>query len=269
MTDYTVDPLSIERIEQYARSVLADCPNLSNGAIDILKTLRLPSVKTIHGTKILRLNLVADELLPDKFAQVWASSGRVTVTARASLWNRAEDHDPDALKELRHEFGHVVLHSGAATSSAVTLDRRIDGNDIHKFIDQDRSAENQADWIASCVAMPLNQIQPSMDVRDVSANWNVPLDEAQWRLERVRLIAPKRLPDSIRRNIDTLHARTGIPASAQALWEQLPCAPNALPTVARLANGFLVEYGQYKRYTQTGWTVEGMKVVPLMLKMEG
>ena len=82
MSDYSVDPLSIERIEEYAREILVDCPKLSNGAIDVLKTLRLPSVRTIHGTKILRLKLVADELLPDKFAQVWAGVGRVTVTAQ-------------------------------------------------------------------------------------------------------------------------------------------------------------------------------------------
>jgi hypothetical protein len=187
MTDYTVAPLSIEKIEEHARGILVDCPKLSNGAIDILKTLRSPKVKTINGTKVLRLKLVADELLPDKFAQVWAGGGRVTVTARASLWNKAEDHDPEALKDLRHEFGHVVLHSAGRTTSAITLDRRLEGNAIHNFIDPDRRAENQANWIAACLAMPLNKIQPSMDVREVSADWNVPLAEAQWRLEHIRL----------------------------------------------------------------------------------
>jgi hypothetical protein len=112
MSDYTVDRLSIERIEEYARHVLADCPKLANGAIDILKTLRLPRVTTIHGIKVLRLNLVADDLLPGKLAQVWAGDGRVTVTARISLWNKGEAGDAGALKELRHEFGHVLLHSG-------------------------------------------------------------------------------------------------------------------------------------------------------------
>jgi hypothetical protein len=269
MTDYTVAPLSIEKIEEHARNILVDCPKLSNGAIDILKTLRLPSVKTIHGTKVLRLKLVADDLLPDKLAQVWASVGRVTVTARASLWNKAEDHDPGALKELRHEFGHVVLHSSGRTSSAVTLDRRLEGNAIHKFIEPNRRAEDQADWMASCLAMPLNEIKPSMDVRDVSANWNVPLDEAQWRLERARLVAPKRIPESIRRNIDTFRANAGIPALAQTLWDQLPRAPNRPPDMGRLADGFLVEYQQYNQFTQTGWTVEGQRIVPLMLKMRG
>ena len=38
MTDYTVAPLSIEKIEEHARNILVDCPKLSNGAIDILKT---------------------------------------------------------------------------------------------------------------------------------------------------------------------------------------------------------------------------------------
>ena len=52
MTDYRVDSLSVERIEEYARRVLTDCPKLANGAIDILKTLRLPTVRTIHGVKV-------------------------------------------------------------------------------------------------------------------------------------------------------------------------------------------------------------------------
>lgn len=102
MTDYTVDPLSIEKIEEHARRVLADCPKLPNGAIDILAALRLPTVRTIHGAKVLRLSLVADDLLPGKLAQMWASDGRVAVTARTSLWNKAESCDADALKELRH-----------------------------------------------------------------------------------------------------------------------------------------------------------------------
>jgi hypothetical protein len=61
MTDYTVDRLSIERIEGFARDVLANCPKLPNSAIDILATLRLPTVMTIHGRKVLRLKLVADD----------------------------------------------------------------------------------------------------------------------------------------------------------------------------------------------------------------
>ena len=85
MTDYRVDRLTIEKIEEHARACLTDCPKMPNGAIDILATLRAPRVKTIHGIKILRLKLVSDELLPDKLAQVWVGDGRVTVTARTSL----------------------------------------------------------------------------------------------------------------------------------------------------------------------------------------
>src|SRR5450432_2561069 len=125
MTDYTVDRLSTDKIEEFARNYLANCPKLPCGAIDILKSLRLPTVKTIHGLKVLRLKLVADDLLPDKLAQVWASDGRVTVTARTSLWNRADAGGSDALKEFRHEFGHMLLHSGARTKSAVPLDRQL------------------------------------------------------------------------------------------------------------------------------------------------
>ena len=156
MTDYTVAPLSIEKIEEHARNILVDCPKLSNGAIDILKILRLPKVKTIHGTKVLRLKLVTDELLPDKFAQVWAGGGRVTVTARASLWNKAEDHDPEALKDLRHEFGHVVLHSAGSTTSAVTLDRRLE--ETPSTISSTQIAAQRIRQIdRACLAMPLEQ----------------------------------------------------------------------------------------------------------------
>src|ERR1700693_3376062 len=105
MTDYTVDRLSIEKIEEYAGEVLVSCPKLPNGAIDILSALRQPTVKTIHGRKVLRLKLVADDHLPDDFAHVWSSNDRVTVTARTSLWNRAESNDADALKDLGPGFG--------------------------------------------------------------------------------------------------------------------------------------------------------------------
>jgi hypothetical protein len=269
MTDYTVDRLSIEKIEEHARRVLADCPKLPNGAIDILAALRLPTVKTIHGAMVLRLSLVADDLLPGKLAQTWASDGRVTVTARTSLWNKAESHDADALKELRHEFGHVLLHSGARTKSAVTLNRQLGGNANHIFIDADCSAENQADRMAACLAMPFSKILPSMDVRDVSADWNVPLKEAQWRLERVRLIAPKRMSSALMRDIEWLRDGSRLTEQAQALWDKLPSAPDTCPTRARVANGFLIEYCQYNKYTQTGWAVEAGKIVPLMMKMEG
>ena len=112
MSDYPVDRLSIERIEGFARDVLADCPKLPNGAIDILAALRLPTVKTIHGPKILRLKLVADEFLPEDLAHVWSSNGRVTVTARTSLWNKDQANDVGALKVLRHEFGRALALKG-------------------------------------------------------------------------------------------------------------------------------------------------------------
>lgn len=268
MTDYRVDPLSIERIEGFARDVLANCPKLSNGAIDILATLRLPTVKTICGVRILRLKLVADDLLPGKLAHVWVGDGRITVTARTSLWNKAEAHDAEALKELRHEFGHVLLHPEAHTKGAVTLNRELEGNAVRKFIEADRSAENQANWIAACMAMPFSKMSPSMDVRDVIADWNVLRSEAQWRLERVRSAAPKRLPELLKRDINWLRAGSHVTPQAQALWNQLPLAADRPATVARIANGFLVEYGQYNQYTQTGWTVEAGRIVPLMLKME-
>lgn len=267
MSDYTVDPLSIEKIEEFAKQALDNCPRLESGAIDVLSALRSPTIKTRHGLKTLRLKLVPDEHLPDKLAQVWARGDRVTVTVRMSLWNKAEEHDPDALKELRHEFGHVYLHSGARTNSAVTLDRQIAGNTVRNFIEKDHRVEWQADCFAACLGMPRSKILPAMDVRDVCAEWNVPLDEARLRLEQIRLTAPKRVPDSVRRNIDALKA-SSITPQVQALWNQLPCAPDRPGNFAKLARGFLVEYGQYNKYTQTGWAIEGGKVVPLMLKME-
>jgi IrrE N-terminal-like domain len=213
--------------------------------------------------------LVADDLLPGKLAQVWAGNGRTTVTARTSLWNEAEANNASALKDLRHEYGHVLLHSGARTKSAVTLDRQLEGNDIHNFIDPDCSAENQANWIAACLAMPFSKIHPSTDVHDVIADWNVPLSEAEWRLERVRSMAPKRISSALMRDIEWLQAGSRMTEQAQALWDKLPFAPDTCPTRARIANGFLIEYCQYNKYTQTGWAVEAGKIVPLMTKMEG
>ncbi len=269
MSDYTVDRLPMERIESFAREVLAECPKLPNGAIDILATLRLPRVWTIHGVKTLRLKLVADDLLPGKLAQVWVGDGRVTVTARTSLWNKAEDSDADALKVLRHEFGHVILHSGARTKGEVTLNREVAGNALHRFIDAERSAENQANWIAACLAMPLSKMQASTDASVGSAAWNVPLDEARCRLEWVRSAAPKRLSGSLKRDINWLRTGSRLTIQAQALWDNLQMAPDRPCTAARIVDGFLIEYEQYNSYTQTGWAVENGKIVPLMSKMEG
>ena len=269
MSDYRVERLSIEKIEGFARDFLVDCPKLPSGAIDILAALRQPRVKTIHGYKVLRLKLEADEHLPDDLAHVWSADGRVTVTARTSLWNRAEAGEVDALKDLRHEFGHVLLHSGAQTKSNVTLDRKLAGNATYKSIEDDRSAERQADWMAACLAMPGGKIRPDMDVRDVAADWGVPLHEAQWRLERVRSTAPKRISTALMRDIEWLRAGSCVTEQAQVLWDQLPSAPDTSPTRAQIANGFLIEYCQYKKYTQTGWAVEAGKIVPLMLKMDG
>lgn len=117
--------------------------------------------------------------------------------------------------------------------------------------------------------MPFSKMHPSMDVRDVSADWNVPLSEAQWRLERVRASAPKRLPDSLKRDIAWLRAGNLVTTQAQKLWDELPLAPDKSLTGARIANGYLVEYCQYNKYTQTGWAVEAGMIVPLMLKMSG
>ena len=41
MSDYAVDRLSIERIEGFARELLAECPKLANGAIDILANSKI------------------------------------------------------------------------------------------------------------------------------------------------------------------------------------------------------------------------------------
>ena len=269
MTDYTVASLSIEKIEEHAQQTLTWCPRIPSGAIDILAALRLPTVRTIHGTKTLRLKLVADELLPEKLAQVWAGGNRVTVTVSMSLWNRAQDYEPEALKDLRHEYSHTILHSAARTSSAVTLDRRLGGNAVHNFIDPDRRAENQADWLAACLAMPATKIKPGMDVRDISADWNVPIQEACWRLERVRMAAPKRIPDSFRRNLRAIADCNTIPAFAQALWDQLPCLPDSPSSAVRVAEGFMVELHEFRKCSQTGWAVEGGKIVPLMPNMMG
>jgi IrrE N-terminal-like domain len=269
MSDYRVERLSIEKIEGFARDFLADCPKLPSGAIDILAALRQPRIKTIHGYKVLRLKLEADEHLPDDLAHVWSTDGRVTVTARASLWNRAGAGEVDALKDLRHELGHVLLHSDAQTKSNVTLDRKLAGNATYKFIEDECSAERQADWIAACLAMPSKKIRPEMDVRDVAADWGVPLYEAQWRLERARSVAPKRMSPAVVRDIEWLRAGSRLTEQAQALWDQLPSSPDTSPARARIANGFLIEYCQYNKYTQTGWAVEAGKIVPLMLKMEG
>lgn len=267
MTDYRVDRLSFEKIEDHAHVLLAGLPTLPKGGIDILAALRLPKVKTIHGTKTLRLNLVADDLLPDKLAQVWVGEGRVSVTARLSVWNRAQEGDPEALRVLRHEFGHVLLHSDARTKSAVPLDRQLGGNTLHKFIEPDCSAERQADAIAACLAMPRGMIRPSMEARDMSANWNVPLKEAQWRLERVRAAAPKRLSDALKRDLALLRAGSEVTPQARQLWDQLPLAPDTPRAVGRLADGYLIEYCQYNSYTQTGWAVESGRVIPLIVKM--
>jgi hypothetical protein len=267
MSDYPVDRLPIEKIERLAREVLAWCPKLENGAIDILRTLRMSKVKTVHGDKVLRLVLVDDDQLPDDVAHMWASKDRVTITARASLWEKAQQQDPEVLKDLRHEFGHALLHSSGRTASRVPLARKLNGNSDYKSIDTECSAEKQADAMAACLAMPLNKIRPSADVRDVVADWNVLLTEAQWRLERVRLTTPKRIPESIRRDIDRLGVQNGMPAAAQALWDQLPEVSDMSPQVARIADGFLVEYCEYKKCTQTGWIVMSGKVVPLMPRM--
>lgn len=269
MTDYTVTRRSIDKIEEIAAEILAECPRLASGAIDILTALRSPEIKTVAGKKTLRLTLVPDELLPTKLAQMWAGRNRVTITARMSLWNKAEKYDPDASKDLRHEYSHAVLHSAERTSSAVTLNRQLGGNTVHRFIDEECRAENQADWLAACLAMPRTKIKPEMDVRDVGAEWNVPLKEAQWRLERVRITSPKRTPEAIRRNLEALKTAELVPSFAQTLWDKLPLAPDWAPSLARLANGYLVEYSHYRRYTQTGWAVEGNRVVPLMLTMQG
>jgi hypothetical protein len=269
MTDYRVDPLSIQRIECHAQEALANCRKLPGGGIDILAALRQPTVKTVHGRKVLRLEVVRDELLPDDLAHVWSADQRVKVSVRISLWNKAADNDPYALKDLRHEYGHVVLHSGARTKSSVTLDRKVGGNAKYEFFDDECSAEKQADWFAAFLAMPSSKIQPSMDLRDICADWNVPLDEARWRLERLRATAPKRIPDSLRRDIDWLRAGSRVTPVAQNLWDQLPSAPDTSPLVARMVNGYLIEYCQYNQYTQTGWTVEAGRVVPLMLRMQG
>jgi IrrE N-terminal-like domain len=198
MSDYRVDRLSIEKIERFASDFLVGCPKLPNGAIDILAALRQPRIKTIHGHKVLRLKLVADEHLPNDLAHVWSKEDRVTVTARTSLWNKAQDGDVEALRDLRHEFAHALLHSGAQTKSNVTLDRKLAGNATYNFIEDDRSAERQADWMAACLAMPSGKIRPDMDVRDAAADWGVPLREAQWRLELLRSTAPKRMSAGLR-----------------------------------------------------------------------
>ena len=80
MSDYRVEWLSIEKIEGFARDFLADCPKLPSGAIDILAALRQPRIKTIHGYKVLRLKLEADEHLPDDLAHVWSVPIRLTQT---------------------------------------------------------------------------------------------------------------------------------------------------------------------------------------------
>jgi hypothetical protein len=103
----------------------------------------------------------------------------------------------------------------------------------------------------------------------VAADWSVPLHEAQRRLERVRSMAPKRISSALMRDIEWLRAGSRMTEQAQALWDRLPSAPDTCPTRARIANGFLIEYCQFNKYTQTGWAVETGKIVPLMLKMEG
>jgi hypothetical protein len=269
MSDFTVTRRSIEQIEQIACDHLSDCPKLPNGSIDVLTALRQPSIKTIQGSKTLRLKLVADQMLPEKLAQMWASKDRVTITARASLWNRAEEQNPESLKDLRHEYCHGLLHSNERTSGNVALDRQVLGNKVYDFITPEQRAEDQADWLAACLALPRAKISPDANVQDIVAFWNVTLKEALWRLERIRLELPKRIPETMKRRIETLKTAGSIPDTVQALWDGLPYAPDLQPSYARIASGFLVEYSEYRKYTQTGWSAENGRIVPLILKMQG
>jgi hypothetical protein len=267
MTDYTVTRRSLEQIEQIAKDILAHCPKQPTGAIDILAALRQPRIRTVTGEKILRLKLVANDLLPNRVAQMWGSSERVTITARISLWNRAEEFYVEAQKDLRHEYSHGILHSEERTKGNVPLNRLIGGNKAHEFIEPERRAEDQADWLAACLGMPRETISSSVDVRDLIADLNVTLEEAQWRLEKVRLAAPRRISETLRSSIETIRAAGSIPGDVQALWDNLPLAPDYLPRDGRLAGGFLIEYCQYRMYNQTGWNSENGRIVPLMLKM--
>ncbi len=118
-------------------------------------------------------------------ANAFVSGDRKSLFLRESLTTRASAGDPQAIFDVVHELGHLVLHPNRGPE----LPRMIDGNIRSRGLDKNSSAEYQANRFARAFLMLPEEIEQFDDVDPLAENCNVPVKQAELRLTEFRLVA--------------------------------------------------------------------------------
>ena len=138
--DYQVKHHSNEEVRKIARQS-RDRAGLAKAVyIDIVALLKEGTITTVVGRKKLEFRVCPDSELGDDDVLTSYAPGKVTITARESVFMRALMGDGRARSTLAHEYGHAVMHEGAPKARRVGAA----GISTPKWLNASRSAEHQA-----------------------------------------------------------------------------------------------------------------------------
>lgn len=185
------------------------------------------------------------------------------IYALPSILEAAAMGDPHARFDLSHELFHVLLHPGARKFRIAT------GNVTPSFIQQGHSAEWQANFAARAFLMPLKDVRLAQSASQLAADFGVPLDHAEARLNEV--CAVKKVPEEVAKFLSEFRGtkKSPTPYSERVkrlevergnLWQQLSEIPGENPSEYRCARGWRVKRSEYLKMTECGWKIHNGEI---------
>jgi hypothetical protein len=110
-------------------------------------------------------------------ANAFVSADRSTVYVREGLIRAATNGDPEAVFDVTHEVGHIVLHR-----AQVPLARMATRDNHYKFLQPEESAEHQANVFTRTFLMTDEEVALYPTAEALSENCFTPLHQAVLRL---------------------------------------------------------------------------------------
>ncbi|MBN8955606.1 MAG: ImmA/IrrE family metallo-endopeptidase [Rhizobiales bacterium] len=230
--DFAVSPLSNREIREYAFNTKRTYGAERRWPVNIVKCLQSGFIPTRFGKKILIYKVVDDKELGTKDARTDFEDGKVVITVKRSVHDKANWGDGRSRMTLAHELAHGVLHYG------VTMYRSAgaSGTTALSQINAARSAEHQAKVFASAFLID-DEVAATFDsAQEVSTEFLVSLEAAEICWSRV--MEKKSSKEYIRELNESFQADTQ-PVRHQFSYSEKACPECQNPTLIPIGVGLL------------------------------
>jgi hypothetical protein len=148
---------------------------------DIVKAIRRLIGKEFQ--KFGRLNL--DIFDHDDDSVAYVTFKPLTLHVHREVWDDAELGEPKSRFILTHELRHIIMHRHYRQAYSENERSRLN------FVQQEESAETQANWIAACFLAPDHLVRRCKDENDLCSQFDFPSDFASIKFDDLKRNAPR------------------------------------------------------------------------------